>query len=74
MKNQYSDLEHWPAKPLGDQLTLWAKQYTDQISLVSGVNRLTYLQLDKLSSRLASGFYDRGVRARDTVLVQMPNK
>lgn len=73
MKNQYSDLEHWPAKPLGDQLTLWAKQYTDQISLVSGVNRLTYLQLDKLSSRLASGFYDRGVRARDTVLVQMPN-
>lgn len=49
MKNQYSDLEHWPAKPLGDQLTLWAKQYTDQISLVSGVNRLTYLQLDKLS-------------------------
>ncbi|ECO0901697.1 salicylate synthase [Salmonella enterica subsp. enterica serovar Newport] len=73
MKNQYSDLEHWPAKPLGDQLTLWAKQYTDQISLVSGVNRLTYLQLDKLSSRLASGFYDRGVRARDIVLVQMPN-
>ncbi len=69
----YRQKGYWVNQPLGEQLRLWARQQPGNIALVAGQNHLRYAELDSLADRLASGFFARGIRSGDNVLVQLPN-
>ncbi|MBA1189472.1 AMP-binding protein [Pseudomonas entomophila] len=62
-----------PATTLLDCLTQWKADYGDRIALKDEHATLTYAQLSERSDVLASDLQARGLRAEDTVIVQLPN-
>lgn len=71
---QYERLGYWEPLTLGRQLALWAEEHADRIALVEGETRLTYRELDRKADELAAGFFQRGLKKGDHVVVQLPNR
>ncbi|MFV2175678.1 (2,3-dihydroxybenzoyl)adenylate synthase [Actinomadura sp. LOL_016] len=64
---------HWHGQTLGERFRECARLYADDLAVVAGDTRLTYAELDNRCDRLAAGLAALGVRARDRVVVQLPN-
>lgn len=72
--NEYTQKGYWGTKTLLDHFKGCIKLYPDKIAVADYQGkRLTYSQLDNLSSRLANSLYEMGVRTGQVVSVQLPN-
>ncbi len=70
---EYVAKGYWRGEPLGAQLWRGAQEHGDREALVDGQTRLTYRQLAETCDGLAVRLRDLGLRAGETVLVQLPN-
>ena len=50
-----------------------AAEHGDRIAIVSGNQHTSYAELDNRVDRLAAGFLKLGIKARERVIVQLPN-
>ncbi|WP_039826785.1 (2,3-dihydroxybenzoyl)adenylate synthase [Nocardia testacea] len=64
----------WTGETFGSLLTARATANPEAIAVVDAANRWTYAELDHRSRSLATGFARLGIRPRDRVLVQLPNR
>lgn len=64
---------YWADKTLGDVIYDAAQRWPDNTALVQEQRRVSYRDLDLLSSQLALGFLDAGIGMGDVVAVQLPN-
>lgn len=64
---------YWADKTLGDVIEEAARNWPKNIALAAADRRVTYEELDTLSSRLALGLLDSGLRSGDMIAVQLPN-
>ena len=64
---------YWQSQTLGDFLQDAAQRFGERIAVSDISRRLSYRELDKLSTRLALHLLRRGFLPRDTVLLQLPN-
>jgi len=71
--DRYRKAGYWRGETFGQLLRERAERHGEHTALVSGDRRLTYRDLDMRASQLAAGFYALGIRARDRVVVQLPN-
>lgn len=74
LASQYEQLGFGEPLTLGQHLKIWAEAYRDRVALVEDNARLTYKELDRKADELASGFYDKGIKKGDHVVVQLPNR
>jgi len=63
----------YPEVPLFEVLSSSARENSDSIAFSCQDNSLTYDELDRLTSKLASGIKDSGVGKGDNVLLSLPN-
>ena len=70
---RYLDLGALPATTLLDCLEHWKACYGERLALKDEHSALTYAQLAERSDALAIDLRARGLRAEDTVIVQLPN-
>lgn len=70
---RYRERGCWRDEALGAMLRQWARSHGDRTALVSEERRWTYRELDSAADRLAAGLRQRGIRAGDRVVVQLPN-
>ncbi|NUS94343.1 MAG: AMP-binding protein [Nocardia sp.] len=64
----------WTGETFGALLTARATAHPEAIAVVDAANRWTYAELDHRSRSLATGLARLGIRPRDRVLVQLPNR
>jgi len=64
---------NYPEVPLFEFLSSSARQYPDSIAFSCKENSLTYSELDVLTSRLASGLNNLGIRKGNSVLLLLVN-
>lgn len=64
---------YWPDKTLGDLIGDAARKWPNHIALAAGDRKVTYQELDRLSSRLALGLLENGLGSGDMIAVQLPN-
>jgi long-chain acyl-CoA synthetase len=60
-------------RTLDDDLRASAKRHGDRTAIVAGDQRLTYAELDRAASGMATGLSELGVRRGDRVAVVLPN-
>ncbi|MWV46111.1 (2,3-dihydroxybenzoyl)adenylate synthase [Paenibacillus sp. HJL G12] len=70
---RYRQAGCWQGETFSGMLRRRAVEYGDRIAIVSGDGRMSYAELDEKAGRLASGFLQLGIKARDRVIVQLPN-
>ncbi len=63
----------YPEIPLVRFLTESARSYPHRVALIRDGHKITYRQLDELSSRFASGLHELGVEDGDRVMLFLPN-
>ncbi len=71
---RYTARRWWSNIPLGQMLDRTADLYPRKVALVAGDERLTFGDLRTLSDRAALGFHAQGIRPRDRVFLQVPNR
>ncbi|WP_426752083.1 (2,3-dihydroxybenzoyl)adenylate synthase [Myxococcus sp. Y35] len=71
--DRYRQAGYWRGETFGQLLRERAERFGGHTALVSGDRRLTYSDLDTRASQLAAGFHALGIKARDRVVVQLPN-
>ena len=64
----------WRLETLGDLLEKAARVWPQHTAVADSARRLSYAELNILSNRLALHFLDRGLKPRDIVLLQAPNR
>ncbi|MGW5384868.1 (2,3-dihydroxybenzoyl)adenylate synthase [Nocardia sp. NPDC003963] len=72
--DQFRAEKLWTGETFGALLTARAAASPEAIAVVDAANRWTYAELDQRSRSLATGFARLGIRPRDRVLVQLPNR
>ena len=70
---RYNRLRWWAGLTFGDILDKAADIYPDKEAFVDGKSRLTYSHAREKANRLAISLMELGIRARDRVLLQLPN-
>ncbi|CAM4517973.1 (2,3-dihydroxybenzoyl)adenylate synthase [Corallococcus exiguus] len=70
---RYREAGYWRGETFGQLLRDRARDFGSRVALVGGTHRWTYAELDGRVDRMASGFHALGIRARDRVVVQLPN-
>lgn len=70
---RYREAGYWRGETFGQLLRDRARDFGTHLALVAGTHRWTYAELDARVDRMAAGFYALGLRARDRVVVQLPN-
>jgi 2,3-dihydroxybenzoate-AMP ligase len=63
----------WQPQTLGDLLADTTRRFADRTAVSAKDHRLTFAELDRLSSKLALHLLKSGLKSRDIVLVQLPN-
>jgi len=58
---------------IGEQIRKTAAAHPDRDWIITRDRRVTYMEMDQASDRLAHGLTERGVEQGDTVLVMLPN-
>ena len=71
--HQFRKYGYWADKTLGDLLQDAARQWPGHVALAQADRRVSYAELDFLSSRLALGFLNLGFGSGDVIAVQLPN-
>ncbi|MBJ6762557.1 (2,3-dihydroxybenzoyl)adenylate synthase [Myxococcaceae bacterium JPH2] len=70
---RYRAAGYWKGETFGELLRERGRRHGDRTAVVSGAQRLSYGELDARVDQLAAGFHALGIRARDRVVVQLPN-
>ncbi|MCY1045090.1 (2,3-dihydroxybenzoyl)adenylate synthase [Corallococcus sp. bb12-1] len=70
---RYREAGYWRGETFGQLLRDRARDFGTHVALVAGTHRWTYTELDARVDRMAAGFHALGIRARDRVVVQLPN-
>ena len=70
---RYREAGYWRGETFGQLLRDRARDFGTHLALVAGTHRWTYAELDARVDRMAAGFHALGLRARDRVVVQLPN-
>ncbi|MBF6177669.1 (2,3-dihydroxybenzoyl)adenylate synthase [Nocardia otitidiscaviarum] len=71
---RYRELGCWTGETFGDVLAARAATAGAAVAVVDERHRWTYAELDHRSRSLATGMARIGIRPRDRVLVQLPNR
>lgn len=74
VSDRYVREGYWRPETLGDLLEKAARVWPQQTAVADGARRMSYAELNALSNRLALHFLDRGLKPRDIVLLQIPNR
>lgn len=69
----YRQEGYWPNKTLGDLIEETAIKWPERIAFVFGDKRVSYQELNVLTTRLAIGFLEIGLKPQDMIAVQLPN-
>ncbi|MCD2197604.1 AMP-binding protein [Actinomycetospora endophytica] len=70
---RYRELGYWRSESHGALLRASATTWPDRLAVIGGADRWTYAELDARVDATATGLVDNGVRARDRVVVALPN-
>lgn len=70
---RYREEGCWQGETFGALLRKRAAEHGDRIAIVSGNQHTSYAELDNRVDRLAAGFLKLGIKARERVIVQLPN-
>lgn len=70
---RYRERGYWAGIDLHADFAAAAARYPQRIALVCGDRRWNYAQLARDVERVAAGLHALGLRARDRVLLQLPN-
>ncbi|MFH1480233.1 MAG: AMP-binding protein, partial [Pseudomonadota bacterium] len=73
MIDKYYAEGYWTGETLIDYLDVHVKNYPDKIALVDKKERVTFKELDAITTRLAIGFLELGIRKGDVISLQLPN-
>ncbi|MEN0035904.1 MAG: (2,3-dihydroxybenzoyl)adenylate synthase [Cellvibrio sp.] len=73
LANRYREQGYWVDLPLTDIVQRQLELNPNAPALICGERQFSYADVDRLSTRLALALSDRGLRAGDTALVQLPN-
>ena len=65
---------YWRPETLGDLLETAARTWPQRTVVADGARRVRYAELDTLANRLALRLLDAGLKPRDIVLLQIPNR
>ncbi|WP_166243337.1 (2,3-dihydroxybenzoyl)adenylate synthase [Paenibacillus turpanensis] len=74
LADYYRQTGCWEGITFGELLRDRAERFGERTAVVSGDERLTYKELDQRADRLAYGFAALGIRSKDRVVVQLPNR
>jgi acyl-CoA synthetase (AMP-forming)/AMP-acid ligase II len=69
----YRGAGHWQQQPLGELFSRIVEEYAEREAIIDEARRLTFLELDRLSQRLALGLRSLGFRPGDVIAYQLPN-
>jgi len=73
MVEKYTRLGFWKNKTLCDHLKERLGRHPDKTAIVDGDRRLSFREIDRLSSNLAYSFRRMGIRKGEVVSFQLPN-
>jgi len=65
---------YWRAEAIGDLLETASRTWPERTAVSDGPRRITYAELNTLANRLALHLLRDGIRPRDIVLLQVPNR
>jgi 2,3-dihydroxybenzoate-AMP ligase len=68
---RYRRAGHWTGRALTAETATWGRP--GKVAVIDGTTRITHRELVELTDGLAANLADRGLRAADTVVVQLPN-
>jgi 2,3-dihydroxybenzoate-AMP ligase len=71
---RYRAAGYWTSTSLGQMLRNSSERFGERTALVGSSRRVSYAALDRRADELCEGFASLGVRARDRVIVQLPNE
>lgn len=69
----YRQAGYWRGETLSEVLSNWAVRYPNRTAIVDGLHRWSFKEFNDRAEELAAGFSNIGIRARDRVVVQLPN-
>ncbi len=72
--DKYNELRWWAGLTLGDVLDRAADIHPEKEAFVDMYSRLTYGEAREKTNKLALSLMDLGIRPKDRVLVQLPNR
>jgi 2,3-dihydroxybenzoate-AMP ligase len=70
---RYRERGYWADKSLAQEFKVVFDQYKDRVALIDRDRRVTYAELDRLSTNLALHLLSAGLQPLDRVVVQLPN-
>jgi non-ribosomal peptide synthetase component E (peptide arylation enzyme) len=71
--NYYRQEGYWAGRTIGDLIEEAAAKWPKRAGFAFGEKKISYGQLNVLSTRVALGFLDAGIRQCEMVAVQLPN-
>ncbi len=71
---EYTKLGGWLNLTYGELLDRAASQYSENTAVVDDRNRLTYKELKEKVDRFAISLIERGIKAHDRIVLQLPNR
>jgi 2,3-dihydroxybenzoate-AMP ligase len=74
LSSQYIHEGYWRQETIGALLETAAKNWPEQIAVSDGDRQISYVELDILADRLARRLLAQGLKPRDIVLLQVPNR
>ncbi|WP_024800609.1 (2,3-dihydroxybenzoyl)adenylate synthase [Nocardia sp. BMG51109] len=74
LARQYREEGCWTGETFGDVLAARAAATPGALAVVDDAHRWTYAEFDRRTRSLATGLSRLGIRSRDRVLVQLPNR
>lgn len=73
LAKQYRHKGYWRDQTLGELVDVWADAYGQCEAIVSGEERISYLELRERVHRLAHHLLRLGLRPQDRIVIQLPN-
>ena len=70
---KFYDENVWEHMTLGEFIADCAKTYRDKTAIVDGDVRLSYNEIDELSTKYANGLLKAGFNKGDKIVLQLPN-
>lgn len=70
---RFYDEQVWPHMTLGEFIEDCAKKYGNKVALVDGDAEISYVELNRQSSKYASGLLKAGFKKGDKIVLQLPN-
>jgi 2,3-dihydroxybenzoate---[aryl-carrier protein] ligase len=73
LAKRYRDKGYWRGRSLAAEFAPLFERYAERVAVIDRDARVTYADVDRLSSRLALNLLDAGLAPLDRVVVQLPN-